>query len=124
MKTENGEMLFEKTECGVPYKIHTQTIEREAKDWQDVLDHVSEMFDDADEFVTLTLGEARHNIRYVQAARKMRGDQIIVQLGIEDDKYTRLVEKLCGEEECVEIFWEFYSSSNVSDLDKYKPVKF
>lgn len=124
MKNKKGEMLFEKTECEMPYKLRTQTIEREAVDWQDVLDRVLEMFGDDDEFVTLTLGEARHNIRYVQAARKMRGDQIIVQLGIEDDKYTRLVEKLCGEEECVEIFREFYSSSNVSGLDKYKPVKF
>lgn len=124
MKNENGEMLFEKTECDVPYRIRTQTIEREAKDGRDVLDRVLEMFGDADEFVTLTVGEARHNIRYVQAARNKRGGGIIVQLGIEDGEHTRLVEKLCGEKECAEIFREFYSTSNVSGRDKYEPVKF
>lgn len=124
MKNENGEMLFEKTKCDVPYKLHTQTIERAAKNWQDVLDRVLEMFDDDDEFVTLTVGDARHNIRYVQAVRDRRGDRIIVQLGIEDDKHTRLVEKLCGENECVEIFREFYDSASVKDLGKYEPVKF
>ena len=123
-QNENGEMLFEKTKCDVPHKLHTQTLERAAKNWQDVLDRVLEMFDDDDEFVTLTVGDARHNIRYVQAVRDTRGDRIIVQLGIEDENHTRLVEKLCGENECVEIFREFYDSASVRDLDKYKPVKF
>lgn len=124
MQNENGEMLFEKTKCDVPHKLHTQTLERAAKNWQDVLDRVLEMFDDDDEFVTLTVGDARHNIRYVQAVRDTRGDRIIVQLGIEDENHTRLVEKLCGENECVEIFREFYDSASVRELDKYKPVKF
>lgn len=122
MKNENGEMLFEKTTCGVPHNIRTQTVDKAAKDWSEVLSLIENMFEDDDEFVTLTVGDARHNIRYVQARRQ--DGAVIVQLGIEDDKYTRLVEKLCGEEECVEIFREFYTSASVKDLDKYKPVKF
>lgn len=122
MKNENGEMLFEKTACDVPHNIRTQTVDKAAKDWSEVLSLIENMFEDDEEFVTLTVGDARHNIRYVQACRHK--DAVIVQLGIEDDKYTRLVEKLCGEEECVEIFREFYTSASVKDLDKYKPVKF
>ena len=122
MKNENGEMLFEKTVCNVPHQLRTQTLEREARDWEDVLACVEEIFEDDDEFVTLTVGDARHNIRYIQA--RQEDDEIIVQLGIEDDKYTRLVEKLCGKEECVEIFREFYNSASVKDLGKYEPVKF
>ena len=124
MKNENGEMLFEKTSCSVPHNIRTQTVDETAEDWQDVLVCVMGIFDDEDEFVTLTVGDARHNIRFVQATRARNGGGIIVQLGIEDEKYTRLVEKLCGEEECVEIFHGFYSSADVKDLDKYKPVRF
>lgn len=124
MKNENGEMLFEKTECGVPHNIRTQTVDRAARDREDVLACVRKIFDDEDEFVTLTVGDARHNIRFVQAVQARNGGGIIVQLGIEDDKHTRLVEKLCGEEECVEIFREFYSFASVKDLDKYKSVKF
>ena len=73
-------------------------------------------------FLVLTLQEIRHNIRFVQAAQCDQG--IVVQLGIEKDNATKLVEKICSEWECIDIFKEFYNSSAVKNPQDYTPVEF
>lgn len=80
------------------------------------------MFEDEDQFVTLTLPEARFGVRYVQACQV--DDGINVQLGIEENENTKLVEKICSVEECVDIFMQFYDTRMVSDLGTYTPVEF
>lgn len=80
------------------------------------------MFEDEDQFVTLTLPEARFGIRYVQACQV--DDGINVQLGIEENEHTKLVEKMCSAEECEDIFMQFYDTRMVSDLETYTSVEF
>ena len=75
-----------------------------------------------DEFVVLTLVDIKHNIRYVQSADV--GEKFTVQLGIEEENGTRLVEKLCSESEVIEIFHEFFNTTNVANIDEYTEVEF
>lgn len=114
-------MLFEKTKCERS-TVRTQYEEKFADRWETVFDCISEMLDDSDGFVTLTLADIKHNIRYVQSA--LVSDGLTVQLGIEEENGTRLVEKLCSENECIEIFREFYNTTNVANINEYSEVKF
>ena len=103
--------------------VRTQFEEKPADKWETVLDCVNYMLDKGgDEFVVLTLVDIKYNIRYVQSAPV--GERFTVQLGIEEENGTRLVEKLCAEEEVVEIFREFFNTTNVSGIDKYTEVEF
>lgn len=122
-KKLSTEVTFQKTECIAPKTISMQQITDHAiSSWETVENCLLDMFEDADEFVVLTLEEIHHQIRYVQAAQIKEG--IIVQLGIEEGDHTRLVEKECTKEECCEIFQKFYNSSYVQDVEQYKPVQF
>lgn len=116
------DVTFEKVMCSLPRKIGTQSGEKEVHSWQEVEDRLWDMFTDEDEFVTLTMAEIRYHIRYIQACQIQ--DKITVQLGVEEKDRTKLVEKTCSEAECMDIFREFYDSSYVWDIDKYKPVEF
>lgn len=122
-KKLSTEVTFQKTECIAPKTISMQQITDHAvSSWETVENCLLDMFEDADEFVVLTLEEIHHQIRYVQAAQIKEG--VIVQLGIEEGDHTRLVEKECTKEECCEIFQKFYNSSYVQDVEQYKPVQF
>lgn len=116
------EVVFGKTVCNVHRELKTQEIAHSVDSWDEVEDCIWDMFEDEDEFVVLTVGELLHQIRYVQASQIKDG--IIVQLGIEEGEQTRLVEKKCTQEECLDIFREFYASASVQDVEKYTPVKF
>ena len=90
---------------------------------QDLDAYLNCMFDDVDQFVTLTRAKADFGVRYVQAC--FAGTKLIVQLGIEKGNSTKLVEKVCSNSnECVEIFYLFYSSGKVDNLGEYLPVQF
>lgn len=115
------DITFGKVTCSESY-AENQNGKRKADTWRTVEDMIYEMFDDADQFVTLTLNDIDYNIRYVQATQV--NDGITVQLGIEEGEHTKLVEKICSEDECLDIFEEFYYSSAVSDIEEYKPVEF
>lgn len=115
-------MLFKNTKCTMPKNVRTQYDEMPADSWEIVCDCLDEMFEDDDDFVVLTLAEISHNVRYVQA--RQQDDGIIVQLGVEVEGGTKLVEKLFSEEECVEIFREFYETSNVKNVEQYTEVQF
>lgn len=121
-KKTTTDVLFGKTVCTIPWNVRTQEKDETVDSWEDAEDCILDMFGDEDEFVTLTTADARHNIRYIQACQGKEG--IIVQAGIEEGEHTRLVEKVCLEEECLDIFEEFYHSANVQGLDQYKPVEF
>lgn len=127
METRNGkkattDLLFENTVCREERNIRTQQLDCAVSAWPEVEDCLWDMFEDDNEFVTLTIARIRHNIRYVQARRQDGG--IIVQLGVEEGSHTRLVEKLCTQDECLSIFQEFYSSTSVRNVEQYKPVEF
>ena len=116
------DITFENTTCNVPRNVRTQEIDQEVSSCEFVQDCILDMFEDGDEFVTLTIAEIKYGIRFVQACRG--GDGIIVELGIEKENRTNLVEKICTEEECLEIFREFYDTTYVRDVEGYSPVSF
>lgn len=114
-------MLFTKSEC-TRSTVRTSSEEKDADRWETVLGCLNELFAFEDDFVVLTLADIRHNIRYVQSALMAQG--LIVQLGIEEEHGTRLVEKICSAEECLEIFRRFFETSEVKNIDSYSEVKF
>ena len=83
---------------------------------------LEELYRDPDQFVTLTLAEAPHGIRYVQACQA--GGGIDVQLGLEENGRTRLVEKLHSPSECTAVFRQFYDHACVEGQETYQPVEF
>lgn len=124
-KKEKKEVLFGKTVCSVPWNIRTQERDHAVQSWAEIENGIQGVFEDADEFVTLTTGELCGGIRFVQACQERDGTGIIVELGLEEGEHTRLVEKVCrGEEECLEIFEEFYQTGDVKDRKDYSPVEF
>lgn len=103
--------------------IGTQEGERAANSWDDVMDGINEMFEYEDEFVVLTLANISHDVRYIQSV--YGDDGITIQLGVEVEGGIKLVEKTgLSEEECVEIFREFYETSNVQNVEQYTEVPF
>ena len=116
------DVLFEKTDCNMERNIRTQEIDKMASSWEMVEECLLEMFLDDNEFVTLTIQEIHHNIRFIRACQGKDG--IVVQLGIEEGEKVRLVEKECMEDECMDIFYEFYNSTYVKDIETYHPVEF
>ena len=75
-----------------------------------------------DYFLMLTLPNAIYGIRYIQACEC---DGLMdVQLAIEKKKYVMLVEKLCDEPECRDIFAHFFDTGKVDGLRSYRPVRF
>lgn len=115
------DVKFGKVSCSEAY-VENQDGKSKADSWMTVQDYIYKMFDDSDQFVILTLANSAYNIRYVQAVQVEGG--INVQIGIEEGDNTKLVEKICSEEECIDIFQEFYESSYVCGIEQYTPVKF
>ena len=47
-----------------------------------------------------------------------------LQLGVETDDRTNLVERVCDQKELIERFAQFYEYGFVHDIDQFKPVSF
>ena len=90
--------------------------------WQQVQLYIDKMIQNNEEFITLTLSEAVYGVRYMQACSVKGGYSL--QLGIETDAKTNLVERVCDEKELVERFTQFYEYGFVHDIDQFKPVSF
>ncbi len=90
--------------------------------WDDVNGYINIMLDNDEEFVTITLIEAIYGIRYMQTSKISGG--ITVQLGLEENNTTRLVEKICDKEQLIEYMNDFYQFGYVNDVASFKPVKF
>lgn len=116
-------MLFKKTETSRS-TVRNQCDEVPADSWETVREFLNIMFsdEDKDEFVVLSLAEAVSDIRYVQSAWTKNG--LTVQLGVDEENGTRLIEKFCSEEECVNLFREYYNTKNVSNISEFTEVKF
>lgn len=72
--------------------------------------------------MTLTLSDATYGIRYIQAC-KVKG-KYSLQLGLEKDNSTNLVEAFFDQEELRRIFLEFYTYGVVANKEAYKPLLF
>ena len=90
--------------------------------WQQVQLYINKMIQNNEEFITLTLSEAVYGVRYMQAS-SFKG-KYSLQLGMETDNKTNLVERVCDEKELLERFAQFYESGFVHDIDQFKPVSF
>lgn len=121
-KQTTTDVTFKTEPCPSPTVLGSQNGELHNVSWQQVEDGLEDVFDDNNQFLVLTLQKIKHNIRYVQATQC--DDGIVVQLGMENNNTTKLVEKICSEQECIDIFREFYGSSAVKNLQDYTPVKF
>ncbi len=88
----------------------------------EIIEYIQKIIDDTQQFITLELPEANYGIRYVQAS--VNYGKICVQLGLEDGANTKLVEKICSQEECQRIFLDFFDYGYVNEVEKYKPVQF
>lgn len=87
----------------------------------DIEDYLEDMLDTSDQFIILTALTAQYKIRFVQACA--HDDGIEVEIGIEEEG-TYLYYKMCSEEECYDIFLDFYYNRFMPQMDKYKPVEF
>ena len=122
--------LFKKTTTDVRFeKVAPQNaMELENKNgvienctYLDVEEYLQMMLDDSEQFITLSMPSAPYGIRFVQACRVNEG--IDVELGLEQDNQTKLICRVCDEEECRNVFYEFFNTSNVCDRKGYEPIK-
>ena len=90
--------------------------------WQQVQLYINIMIQNDEEFITLTLSEAVYGVRFMQACSVKGGYSL--QLGVETDAKTNLVERVCDKKELVERFAQFYEYGFVHDIDQFKPVSF
>ncbi len=113
---------FKKVE-GKDFTLENQNVFTRNPTMDDLTEYLGMLFQDSDQFVTLTLSSAKNGVRYMQAC--MDGGDIIIQLGLESGEQTRLVERTVSEpEECTDIFVKFFETGLVDRVNSYKPVKF
>lgn len=97
-------------------------IENPTKD--DLKNYLDLLFEEkGDQFITLSLEAARNSVRFMQAT--YIGNDLIVQLGLENNNKIKLVEKKFNtSKECTIAFYQFLDYGFVDDVELYEPVKF
>lgn len=118
------EVVFQNIKKQEGFTLRNQ--ERELYDFRDIdiEDYIADMLVTPDQFVVLTAPAAQNHVRFVQATVHRSGE-LEVELGVENEDGTRLYYKYCSEEECYQIFLDFYDNYGFSpDLKEYKPVGF
>lgn len=116
------QMEFKKVD-GEVLTLENQNGSLENPTREDLKDYLNCLFDEDDQFITLTLAKAKAGVRFVQAT--FAGTKLIVQLGLEENNKTHLVEKVCDRsKECVDIFYQFYDFGTVENISEYAPVQF
>lgn len=90
--------------------------------WEEVKRYLDMMFQDDEEFVTLTLVEAVDGVRFMQACSAQSG--YTVELGIEDESGVSVIETKCDKKAVQKHFKEFFTCGKVADRDKFTPTEF
>lgn len=84
---------------------------------------LDEAFENDEQFLTLSLEKPLYDgVYFVQAAR-LPDRSISVQVGIEDDGGTKLVEKTMDEVSCAKIMIFFLETARVQDIESYTLIK-
>lgn len=84
---------------------------------------LDEAFQNDEQFLTLSLEKPLYDgVYFVQAARIPSG-AISVQVGIESEGGTKLVERLTDEVTCAKIMMYFLDTARVESIDDYEVVK-
>lgn len=122
-KKETTDVEFEKVEYTGKMKLENNFDGPiDSPTWQQVQLYINKMLQNNEEFIVLTLSEAVYGVRYMQAC-DVNGEYSL-ELGIETDDKTKLVEKVCDKKELVERFEQFYEYGVVHDINQFKPVSF
>lgn len=122
-KKETTDVEFEKVEYTGKMKLENNFDGPiDSPTWQQVQLYINKMIQNNEEFIVLTLSEAVYGVRYMQACN-VNGEYSL-ELGIETDDKTKLVEKVCDKKELVERFEQFYEYGVVHDINQFKPVSF
>lgn len=117
-------MVFKNMEEGTTFTLRNQDRELMNFGKEEIEDFLDDLFVTPDQFVVLTAPKAQgQQIRYVQACVHDDGE-IETELGVEEADGTGLYYKMCGDEECVRIFLDFFEQKLVVDRKMYKPVQF
>ena len=120
---KNSEKTFENVSEEV-LMISNQNgrIENPTKD--DLKKYLDLLFEEkGDQFITLSLETAKNSVRFMQAT--YIGNDLIVQLGLENNNKIKLVEKkFNSSKECIIAFYQFLDYGFVDDVELYEPVKF
>ena len=122
-RKKTDKILFDAVEGCVGNKLENQNGVKENATLGDLELFLQLMLDDPNQFVILTVQNPCYGVSYVQAAR-VEKNVIDVELGLEQDGKTKLVQKNCTEEECRAIMTEFFNSTYVENVDSYKPMQF
>lgn len=117
------DLTFKKEEPTEKPKLENQDGYLQDFTWDHVLDYLEKVFDDYNQFITLTLPKASHDIRFMQACQAPDG-MFTIELGIEKEEGLKLVEKKASREQCVAIFQKFYEQGIVEEVETYTPVEF
>ena len=120
-KKTTTDVRFEKVAPQNAMELENQNGVIENCTYLDVEKYLQMMLDDSEQFITLSMPSAPYGIRFVQACRVNEG--IDVELGLEQDNQTKLICRVCDEEECRNVFYEFFNTSNVCDRKGYEPIK-
>lgn len=84
---------------------------------------LDEAFQNDEQFLTLSLEKPLYDgVYFVQGAR-LPDRTISVQVGIETDSGTRLVEKITDEVSCAKTMIHFLETARVEDIESYTLVK-
>ena len=91
---------------------------------EEIKEYLEDLFVTPDQFVVLSAPKVQgQKIRYVQACVQKDGG-IETELGIEQEEGTTLLYKMCQDEECIQIFLDFFAGRLQVNMDKYEPVSF
>lgn len=88
--------------------------------WEDVKRYLDMMFQDDEEFVTLTLDRVIDGVRFMQACSTQSG--YMVELGIEDESGVSVMETKCDKKAVEKYFKNFYSTGTVLNRERFVPV--
>lgn len=113
-----------KADCGNRFGIMAENQDRRVPaELNAAMYMLDEAFEDDEQFLTLSLEKALYDgVYFVQAARLPNG-AISVQLGIESDGGTKLVEKAMDEVSCAKVMMHFLDTARVEDIESYAVVK-
>ena len=93
-------------------------------DEEEIKEYLEDLFVTPDQFVVLSAPKVQgQKIRYVQACVQ-KDDGIETELGIEQEEGTTLLYKMCQDEECIQIFLDFFAGRLQVNMDEYEPVSF
>ena len=116
------EVVFQKIKNQERFTLRNQELELHDFKEGDIEFYLDDMFVTPEQFVVLTAPVAQDRIRFVQATVHPNGE-LEVELGVEEEG-TQLYYKICSEEECCQIFLDFYHNAFSPDRKEYKPVEF